>query len=285
MGKLKTTQKRVKATGDLAFKKVFGSVGNEDIIAGLVNDFFGFEPTGVVITNPYDIKVYDKILKDSGGDFTKLSQTLNDVGAEIINGSFIAEMQMNKQKLFLARTLYYVFSRYCANYARNGNKYDDLRPVYSLNILCETWFDMDECAVKLFHLYDEYDNIKMPIDYLSVAFLEIEKTTGYRNKHQECWKRFFLGEDLPPDVPVYIRKAEKYIDFANLGKEERRMISLEEKARADYESVISTAKDDGREEGARLRSFDIARNMIDKGYPASEIEVITGLSEEEIKSL
>ena len=178
---------------------------------------------------------------------------------------------------------------------------EDLRPVYSLNILGETWFDRDECAVKVFKLYDEYVNIKMPVDYLSIAFLEIQKAAGYRNRHQECWKRFFLGEKLPPDSPAYIRKAEKYIDFANLGKEERRMISLEEKARADYESVLSTAKDEGREEGlaegreeglaegreegAEQRSLQIARNMKDNGYPTEEIEVITGLTKEEIKSL
>jgi len=129
----------------------------------------------------------------------------------------------------------------------------------------------------------------MPVDYLSVAFLELEKTAGYRNRHQEYWKRFFLGEKLPPDAPVYIRKVEKYIDFANLGKEERRMISLEEKAKADYESVLSTASDDGREkgreEGREEGILEVARNMKAGGEAIERIAMFTGLSEETITAL
>ena len=63
------------------------------------------------------------------------------------------------------------------------------------------------------------------------------------------------------------------------------MISLEEKAKADYESVMSTRWEMGREEGAQIRSLEIARNMKDKGYSANEIETITGLPEETIAAL
>ena len=34
--------KTIKPTQNLAFKKLFASKGNEDILAGLIEDFFGF---------------------------------------------------------------------------------------------------------------------------------------------------------------------------------------------------------------------------------------------------
>ena len=98
-GKPGIPEKRVRATGDLAFKKVFGTVGNEGILAGLADDFFGFEPKGVVITNPYDVNICDMIIRSEGEERSRLIATFRDVGAEFANGGLMAEMQAEETGL------------------------------------------------------------------------------------------------------------------------------------------------------------------------------------------
>jgi predicted transposase/invertase (TIGR01784 family) len=242
------TKMRIDATGDLAFKKVFGSVGNEDIVAGLFEDFFGFKPYSVVITNPYDIKSYERKLNEAGGDFRILKETLNDVGADLITGDFIAEMQVRKQDVYGARSLYYAFSKYCANYARNEHAYDDLKPVFSLNILKEPFFKGDDNAVKVFRLRDEYTGDGLDREYIVIGYFELSKSEC-KNERQLLWQRYFAGEELPDDIPDYIKKANEIIEVVNLGKEEMTMLSYEEKSRADQMAYYSTAKREGRLEG------------------------------------
>ena len=292
--------KRIKATGDLAFKKVFASVGNEDIIAGLVHDFFGFEPKNIVITNPYNIDLYQKKLEDSGGDYSVLMHTLNDISVDMADGSFVAEMQVQKQAFYGLRAVYYPTQRFGANYDRAGNKYEDLRCIYSLNILQDSYFS-DEHAVKIFRLHDEYVNIPMDKDYLAIGFFELLKTAGLRNPNQGHWQKYFLGEELPPDAPEHIKHAGGVIEFANLGKKERDMISAEERYRGSLMLDRTTALMEGREQGERKGftkghaqgraqghaqgRLEVARNMKAEGAEAAFIAKVTGLSEDDIAAL
>ena len=115
------TPKKIDGTWDLAFKKAFASMGNEDIIAGLVNDFFGFEPNNINISNPYNIRAYHKKLKESGDDYNVLKYTLNDVRIDIANGGLVAEMQVQKQNCFGARSVHYMCEGYSRNYNIHGN--------------------------------------------------------------------------------------------------------------------------------------------------------------------
>ena len=96
----KQTIKRISGTRDLAFKKTFASIGNEDIIAGLVNDFFGFEPREIVIGNPYNIRAYQERLEGSDDDYNTLKYTLNDIRIGMANGSLVAEAQVKKLRVF-----------------------------------------------------------------------------------------------------------------------------------------------------------------------------------------
>ena len=86
---------------------------------------------------------------------------------------------------------------------------------------------------------------------------------------------------LPAEAPEYIRRAEQIIEFTNLGEEERYMISLEEKYKADQIAYQNTA----RNEGASTRELEIARNMKAEGSETAFIMKVTGLSEETISAL
>ncbi len=58
------TMKRIIPTSDLAMKKVLTTEGNEDILSGLINDFFDIsaKPEEISIENPYSIEAFKEII-------------------------------------------------------------------------------------------------------------------------------------------------------------------------------------------------------------------------------
>ena len=165
-------------------------------------------------------------------------------------------------------------------------------------------------------MYDVDEMIPMDQEYLAIVYFELLKPR-VKNRRQEIWRNYFLGEELPDDAPEYIRRAARIIDVANLSKEELHMLALEEKYRADQAASHATARLDGidegliigrkegekkglsrgrkegeekgltrgRKEGASTREMEIARNMKEDGNPTDKIAQYTGLSEEAIAAL
>ena len=250
---------KIVPTMDLAFKKCLGSVENTDILAGLIEDFFGFRPEKITISNPYNIAEYwslcEKLEKASAGGQPALEEraallhTITDIKADLETSKLIAEMQNKRLDIYWARSIYYLFTRFCEDYDKSGGKYEDLRPMYALNILKEPLFKHDDAAVKCFELFDPDLGIRMDKEYVKIVYFELERTTGFRNPRQALWQKFFMGLELPGDAPDYIKKAERVIDFSNLEKEEREVQSALEKYVADQEAYIRTARDEGKADG------------------------------------
>ena len=63
--------------------------------------------------------------------------------------------------------------------------------------------------------------------------------------------------------------------------EVRELIQMREKALRDYESGLTTAREQGREEGRE----EIARQMLARGVERGLILDVTGFSEEELATL
>ena len=103
---------------------------------------------------------YWRIYEDSGGNYTILKQALNDVAVDLANGNFITECQVRKQYAYEGRALFYPCKRFCDNYDRLGNRYRDLRGVFALNILRESYYS-DELAVRIFRFFDDCAMIPM----------------------------------------------------------------------------------------------------------------------------
>ena len=137
-----------------------------------------------------------------------------------------------------------------------------------------------DLEIQPFRLYDDCDKIPIDRDYIRIGYFELLKTE-LRNEHQRFWQMYFLDRNVPPEAPEYIRRAGKLIEIANLGKEERYMLSLEEKYAADQHALFSTARSEGMAEGM----VKVARKLKDEGAVMSLIVKVTGLSEQEIEAL
>jgi hypothetical protein len=256
------SEKKISAFNDLMFHKTFGSEENKDILAGLVQDFYGFTPKKITLIDPYDIKCYAEPDGD-GAARNVLRHTRKDVSARLETADFTMELQVRKDDYFDVRSLKYAFERFVGNYNEAFPKGEDergavpparsryatLRPVYTLNILKYRMFP-DEESLRILGLYDGIRKKSLDKDYLKIAYFELEKPQT-ESKNQAYWRDYFLGKPVPAEAPDYIRKADELLLYMNLTQEERKMLDREEYALSAYESELYTARHDGWEEGRK----------------------------------
>jgi hypothetical protein len=176
---------RIRPTSDLAMKKVLTSKGNEDILCGLINDFFDISATAdeISIETPYNIEAYKEYVNKRQSRV--LRQTVKDIAATLKRADFISELQVLNTNFFDERMLMYLFDRFRKNYNRSErmilnsrgkhNRYSSLIPVYSLNILGYTHYDDDEDALRIFELYDPKRNKSFGKDLVRIGVFELKK--------------------------------------------------------------------------------------------------------------
>jgi len=297
--------KKADPKSDVLFKKVFSSKGNEHILAGLFEDFFGFTPKDIRLTNPYNIDLFWQNHNDPEKARQKPMYTIDDISAEFTDGELVAEMQIRAIDVFESRALFNTYHSFNANYNKNDDRYDSLRPVYSLNILLENIYN-DDAAIKEFLMRDKYTNRPMSKELISIGFFELTKKNVY-NENQKYWQRYFLNEPIPDEAPDYIKDAAGQIEWVNLREEERKMLDRYERAQADYEAEMATAirrakaeaeadkanalaeanadKAKAIEETAEETTITMAKNMKNDGVDSAFIAKYTGLSLKQVEAL
>jgi hypothetical protein len=256
---------RISPTSDLGFKKILTDRPNKDVLQGLIKDFFEIDVPldDITVTEPYDIKVYQEYLQRLNGReeiSEKLRQTVQDVAADIKIADFGAEVQVRKDIYLIHRVLYYCFSRFCSNYNLPGKmafgydglpiRYSSLKPLYMLNILDYRHFtdNGDDDALRIFSLYDPKRNKSFSVEYLLLAFFELQKSR-VETSNQRFWQVFFRTGEAPEDAPEHIRKAAQVIEMVNMTGEEREMYDKLQRAKDTYDSIIYTAQIEGEKIG------------------------------------
>ena len=153
--------RKIPPTSDLAVKKVLTTEGNQDILAGLIKDFFDVEAEDIIIEKPYTIAICKEFIANR--EYSKLRETLKDVAATFKAADFVAEIQIKPDQFFDLRSLYYPFERFCQNYYKfdemefgsDGKviNYSSLRPIFDLNILGYKHYNDSE-PLRILELYD-----------------------------------------------------------------------------------------------------------------------------------
>ena len=294
---------RIPPTSDLGFKKITCEPSTKDVLQGIIGDFFDLwiPLEEINVTAPYDIKSYGEYLKQlsGGGEISeKLRQTVQDVVADIKIADFGAEFQLQKDKYYSQRSLYYACTRFCSNYNALGKivyrydgtpiRYSSLKPVYMLNILNYPHFNGDNDALRVLTLYDRNRNKALDREYLTIAYFELAKN-NIETENQSHWKVFFRTGEVPDNAPDYIKKAAWVIERSNLTKEERDMYDQLQKAQDIYDSVIYTAEIEaearGKAEGKTEERLSIALNALHMGMSIADASRLTGVAEDEIRKL
>lgn len=279
---------------DLTFKKVFGE--HPDLVISLLNALLPFDKPEEEITwieyLPPELVPKNPLRKNS----------IVDVRCRDKRGrQFIVEMQMVWSAEFRQRVMFNASKAYVSQLG-NGEDYDLLQPVYSLNLVNEIFEpEMEE----YYHYYrmvhiEHSDKI---IDGLHLIFVELPKFTphSYSEKRmQVLWLRYLTEindktREIPKDLldNPEINKAVSEIEESAFTEAQLSgydkfwdTISVEKTLyNSGVRKGLEEGREEGREEGIKETRRDIALKMKEKGFTANEIAEMTGLDEDVIATL
>ncbi len=175
---------------DVTFKKVFGE--HKNLVMSLLNALLPLDEGKQVESIEY---LPPELVPE-----TPLGKnTIVDVRCEETGGrKFIVEMQMEWRADFKQRVLLNASKAYVRQLPK-GNEYSLLQPVYSLNLVNETFEpDMDE-HYHYYHLVHDLRSDKV-LDGLHLVFVELPKFKAKNlteKKMQVLWLRFLT--EIDPD--------------------------------------------------------------------------------------
>ncbi|MEI0525269.1 Rpn family recombination-promoting nuclease/putative transposase [Brachyspira murdochii] len=236
-----------------------------------------------------------------------------DVKCITQNGTVvIIEIQLQGNSRFPERILYYWASNY-SKLLKQGEKYDALTPVISINLLNFN-LDNNDCIHSCYMIYDTKSK-RLLTDHLQIHIIEIKKfKDNLLDKDLDCWLKFFtikekdnrevIMSELVKEKPImeevqkrynnFIKdrlmmneydKREAYLYGNQIMLEEERRLGIEEGFKKGIEKGIEQGIEKGIEKGIKENQILTAKNMKNKNIDIALISDITGLSIKEIEEL
>lgn len=281
---------------DFAFKKIFCSEPNKDLLIAFLNGVFGGRKH---ITD----LIYSKnehpgtSVPDGGAIFDLLC--IGDKGE-----NFIIEVQRGKQEHFKQRTLFYT-SRLISDQAPKGRRADwayDITEVYLIAILEGLVLD-DSPANSYLHNISlcNTDTGEIFNNKLGFIYIELRKFVKVAEELEtdlDRWLYVLKNMSSMDKIPVYLRKPifEKLFniaEYSNLSKEDRMLYDSSLKRKWDNKNVLDYAVKEGRAkgklegilEGEIKGRLEVALEMKREGVPIAQIAKFTKLSIGEIIKL
>ncbi len=273
---------------DVAFRKIFGSENNKDILIHFLNDVLVFKEK-----RPIRKVTFLKTIQDP--EIASKKTSIVDILCEDEKGCrYIVEMQVAGTTGFEKRALYYASKAYCSQ-ANIGDKYHNLKEVIFLAIADYVMFPKKK-EYKSDHVILDKKTYEHDLKDFSFTFIELPKfikTVEELSTLEEKWCYFFRhaeetsAEDLEKLIGKDAIMGKVYHELDRFFWNEKELLAYEqaEKAKNDYLSSMEQKFIEGKAEGASKKSREIAINLLKNGIEIAIIVVVTGLSEKEIRSL
>ena len=215
------------------------------------------------------------------------------------------EMQRGKEKHFVKRILLYT-GAFIRGQLEVGDKYEKLKNTIMISIQEHTMFEDTEDYHTVWKLKDEVHPELGNLEGLEIHFIELEKfRKANPDMHEKLnqWLALIDTEDKERvDVAMKendkVKEAINKVDDFMSDEEAREIVRLKEKWQMDYDSSISSAKEEGLAEGLEKglaeghaegiaeghieEKNEIARKLLLKNIDIEEIADITSLSKDEI---
>ncbi|QUI60447.1 Rpn family recombination-promoting nuclease/putative transposase [Wolbachia endosymbiont of Spodoptera picta] len=298
------------ARNDIAFRRIFGTEKNKDILIHFLNDILGF--TGV--NSIQDVEFLSTIMNP---EIASDKQSIVDVLCKNSLGNrYIAEMQLARDKGFEKRAQLYAAKAY----SRQSGNYIDFKKVFFIAISNSTLFPSDVYYISTHNIRDIKTNGHYLKDFQFV-FIELPKFTKSKVEQLETtverWCFFFkyaeetTDEDLrkiaekSPIIKLAYDELDKFHwNEKDLLAYEERVMDLQKEA-AILEQKLDDATQKGRQEGIQIgeekgraegkeegiaegekqAKIAVAKNSLKAGVSIDVIAEITGLSLDKIKQL
>lgn len=286
---------------DFAFKRIFGSEQNKDILISFLNGLL-YEGNSIIedldILNPYQAP-----------RIRGVKDTYLDVKALLNNQeTVIIEMQVLNVEGFEKRILYNAAKAYSMQ-LEIGQEYTRLNPVIALTITDFEMFANLPKPLSRFILKEREYLVDYPIYDIELVFVELPKFAKEIDEVEtltEQWIYFLKSAAKVKEVPEKIgrvpeiRKAFEVANIATLNREEIEELEQREIYIMDQRNAIKRAArqgleqglqqglqqglEQGLEQGSQQRALEIAKRLLDR-LDEVTISQITGVSLEEIQRL
>ena len=277
---------------DFAFKRIFGTEKNKDILIHFLNDMLTFKDRALI----QDV-TFLKTIQDPETASKKTS--IVDILCKDENDNrYIVEMQVAKEKGFEKRAQYYASKAYISQ-ANAGGEYHNLREVIFLAIAEFIMFPKKK-HWKSEHVILDKDSYEHDLKDFSFTFLELpkfQKSIDELSTISDKWMYFFKNaeETTESDLEklvgkdMIIERAYDELDRFHWNEEELLTYDQAEKYEGAYIASMAQKYDEGLEKGlekGREEGIEkVARNMLSKGIDVEIIASVTGLTPQAIRQL
>lgn len=240
---------------DFAFKRLFGSAGNEDLLLSLLNAVLAeILPSPIVRVELLDPFTMQETIEDK---LSVLDVKATDDQDRVYN----VELQMRPDEAFPGRGLYY-WSKMFWEQLGKGDEYDGLRQTISILFVNGKLFPFDDRYHLRFRLHEEERHEIVFSPLLEIHLVELPKFVAevddlhsmveqwiYFLRRAESMEMTDIVASLP-DIPA--AKATKVLRSIVENPVENQLYEARLKSRRDYNSGIRSAMREGREEGLKL---------------------------------
>ena len=283
---------------DLTFKKIFGN--HPKRLISLLNAL-------LPLSEAEQIHAIEYLPTELVPELEGHKNTIVDVlCTDAIGRKFCVEMQMEWSNAFKQRVLFNASKLYVSQ-AMKREKYSDLQPVYSLNLVNDIFEHDTPEFIHNYRIVHDKDSNKV-IEGLHFTFIELPKFTPHSisdKRMMVLWLRFLTEinantQEIPSDLlrDPEIGKAVEELKISGFTDAELRAydkfwdsVRVEKTLQYDsYQQGIEKGMEEGmkqgmakgEEVGKSQRSIEIAKNMLAKGMDEATIQEITGLTEDQI---
>ena len=296
-----TITKFLDPKNDFAFRRIFGSEKNKDILIHFINDILGLEGVHKIQEVTFQPTIQDPVIASK-------KQSVVDVLCKAENGvKIIVEMQVSPQEGFEKRAQYYAAKAYSGQLNKGkeeGARYIDLKAIVFIAI-CDNIIFKDKEAYLSHHVILDQESYSQDLKDFSFTFIELPKfkiaDIDQLSNIVEKWCYFFKYAPLTNEVDLakiagedqVIERAYEELNQFNWTEAELNTYEEEVKRIMDNQAAeeyvfnqgIEKGKIEGIAEGIETRNLAIAKSMLKKGYDVAAIKEITGLGKEIIESL
>ena len=273
---------------DFVFKRIFGNEKHPDILISFLNAVM--KPTDLI--ESVEIRNSDIEKEHIEDKYSRL-----DIKAITNKGEHInIEIQVKNEYNMIKRSLYY-WSKMFENQIVEGDNYNKLAKTVCINILDFKYLKNDKFH-NAYRLKEINTNEELT-DAMELHFIEIPKLRKLDDSEEisdmlEAWVAFIQN----PDSEIVgklemskreIKEAKSELVRMSGDSKERYMYEKRKESILEKVSLIESAEQKGIEkglkEGENKKAIEIAQNAINNNLDDNTIQIITGLSLEEIKEL
>ena len=283
---------------DLTFKKIFGE--HKDLLISLLNAL-------LPLADDEQIESVEYLSPELVPETYVGKNSIVDVRCRDVKGrQFIVEMQMLWTEAFKQRVLFNASKAFVRQLDKK-RKYELLQPVYSLNLVNETF--MKDYPDEFIHNYSVVHELHSDeiIEGLHFTFVELPKFQAHSLKEKKMavlWLRFLTEIDEQtkqapqelldnPETCKALKAVEEsamtqnellaYEDFWDkLGAE--RLLFVDSN-RINREEGRAVGRAEGRAEGIIEGCAKVAKNLLNLGMALDEVAKVTGLDIETIEKM